>query len=156
MSMMIQLAITGFPFLSFPFISTCRRCCCSCQIPACFVITIFHTASYEKKNPRLTELLQSERSMISAPAGITLDGATRAAVRGTAVGRAAGGVGFAAASKGGVAAWKLQVAALRARMMAGDVASPGTRAVGVDGVPGFIGERDVVAKEVALLDVGIV
>ena len=94
--------------------------------------------------------------MISAPAGITLDGATRAAVCDAVFEAAAGGVGFAAAPKGGVAAWKLQVAALRARMVAGDVASPGTRAVGVSGVLGGIGERDVVAKEVALLNVGIV
>jgi hypothetical protein len=99
--------------------------------------------------------------MISAPAGITLDGATRATVCddtvGRAVGRVVGGVVFAAASNGGVAAGKFQVAALRARMVAGDVASPGTRAVGASGVLGGIGERDsVVAKDVALLNVGMV
>jgi hypothetical protein len=98
--------------------------------------------------------------MISAPAGITLDGATRAVLCDATVGRAIGGVVFVAAtaaSNGGVAAWKLQVAALRARMVAGDVASPGTRAVGVSGVLGGIGERDsVVAKDVALLNVGMV
>jgi hypothetical protein len=62
----------------------------------------------------------------------------------------------AAAAKGGVAAWKLQAAALKARMVAGDVASPGVRALGVSGVLGGIGECDAVANEVALLNVGIV
>ena len=62
----------------------------------------------------------------------------------------------AAAPKGGVAAEKLHVAALRARMVAGDVASPGTRAVGVSGVLGGSGECDSFAKEVALLNEAIV
>jgi hypothetical protein len=41
-------------------------------------------------------------------------------------------------------------------MVAGDVASPGVRAVGVSGVLEGIGECDAVAKEVALLNVGII
>ena len=90
--------------------------------------------------------------MTSAPARILLGAVTRDAVCGASV----GGVVVAAASKGGVAAWKLQVAALRARIVAGDVASPGTRAVGVSGVLGGKGECDAAAKEVALLNVGIV
>ena len=77
---------------------------------------------------------------------------TRDAVCGATV----GGVFIAAASKGGVAAWNLQVAALRAQIAAGDVASPGTSALGVSGVLGGKGECDAAAKEVALLNVGIV
>ena len=90
--------------------------------------------------------------MTSALAGIPFGAATRDAVYGAT----AGGVVVAAASKGGVAAVRLQVAALKARMVAGDVASPGTRAVGVSGVLGGKGECDAAAKEVALLNVGIV
>jgi hypothetical protein len=98
--------------------------------------------------------------MISAPAGIALDGGMRAAGCDDVFGGIVGGLMVAAAavvaSKGGVAAWKLQVAALKARMVAGDVASPGTRAIGVSGVLGGNGECDSFAKDVALLNVGSV
>jgi len=93
---------------------------------------------------------QSVRSTTTAPAGMALDVTTRAAGRDAAVG---GLVAVAAAASKGavVAAGKLQVAALKARMVAGDVASPGTRAAGVLGGKG---ESDSVLKGVALLDVG--
>lgn len=97
--------------------------------------------------------------MISAPAGIALDGGMRAAVCDDVFGGIVGGLMVAAAavaSKGGVAAWKLQVAALKARIVAGDVASPGTRAIGASGVLGGNGECDSFAKDVALLNVGSV
>ena len=98
--------------------------------------------------------------MISAPAGIALDGGMRAAVCDDVFGGIVRGLMVAAAavvaSKGGVAAWKLQVAALKARIVAGDVASPGTRAIEVSGALGGNGECDPFAKDVALLNVGSV
>lgn len=98
------------------------------------------------------ELAQSVRSTTTAPAGIALDVATRAAL----CIAADGGLLAVAAPKGPVvASGKLQVAALMARMVAGDVAWPGTRAFGVCGVLGSEGESNSVAKDVALLYVGI-
>ena len=98
--------------------------------------------------------------MISAPAGIALDGGMRAAVCDDVFGGIVGGLMVAAAavvaSKGGVAAWKLQVAALKARIVAGDVASPGMRAIGVSGALVGNVECDSFAKDVALLNVGSV
>lgn len=99
--------------------------------------------------------------MTSAPAGIVLGVIARAAVRDAVAGGAFRGVvvaaaaAIAAASKGATAAGKLQVAALRARIVASDVASPGTRAAGVSGVLGGNGECDSVANEVAVLKVGV-
>lgn len=96
------------------------------------------------------KLSQSVRSTTSTPARIILDGTARGAV----CDMNAGGVGITA-SDGVAAAEKLQVAALSARMVAGDVASPGVRVVGVDGVLGGTGECSSVANKVALLDEGI-